>query len=137
MTDPYTLNPDDVLARTLVGEARGEGDLGMEDVACTIMNRVARPCWWGHTVKEVCLFPKQYSCWNEGDPNREVILALDDTKSIYVEALTIARRAIAGELQDRTQGATHYQRIGTNASWSRGLTPCFIEGHHEFYNDIS
>jgi spore germination cell wall hydrolase CwlJ-like protein len=36
MTDRDT----DVLARTVCGEARGEGEAGMSDVACVVMNRV-------------------------------------------------------------------------------------------------
>jgi N-acetylmuramoyl-L-alanine amidase len=127
---------DDILARTICGEARGEGQQGMEDVACTIMNRVAKPSWWGSTVKGVCLKPYQYSCWLLGDPNRAIILSLDDCYSIYREALDIARRAIAGELPDRTLGSTHYRRTGTPARWAAAHTPVYTSGHHEFFNDI-
>ena len=31
----------DILARTLYGEARGEGLIGLEAVACVILNRVS------------------------------------------------------------------------------------------------
>ena len=37
------LNTNDVLARTLWAEARGEGQAGMEAVACVILNRAAHP----------------------------------------------------------------------------------------------
>ena len=48
------MNDQEVLARTLWGEARGEGPEGMTAVACTIMNRVNidlhndnKPDWLG------------------------------------------------------------------------------------------
>lgn len=135
VTNFYSLETEEVLARTLIGEASGEGDPGMEDVACTVINRARKPCWWGHSVKEVCLFPEQYSCWNQG-PDRDRMLAVPTNAPLYLEAFDIASRAIAGQLVDRTHTSTHYKRIGTFAKWAIGHTPVFTEGHHEFFNDI-
>lgn len=138
----------DILARTIVGEARGEGQSGMELVASTVMNRVRaarafvaahgrfHPLFGDGSPASACLKPYQFSCWLAGDPNRAIIEALDETKSIFRQALNVARDAIAGTLEDRTNGATHYKRIGTPAKWAIGKTPCFTEGHHEFYRDI-
>lgn len=138
MTDPETAPDDDVLARTICGEARGQGDAGMSAVANVVMNRVAKPCWWGATVKEVCLKPYQFSAWNVGDPNRAVILNLDDTHSIYNDALAIARQAIAGELPDATNGATYYFAKGTpEPKWAFGKDPCAAIGGQLFFNNIS
>src|SRR5688500_4029200 len=60
----------DTLARTLWGEARGEGRNGMQAVANVIMNRykLARSNsgyarQWGRTVAEVCRKKYQFSCW--------------------------------------------------------------------------
>ena len=69
---PQELPVAEVLARTLYGEARGEGLPGIEAVACVILNRVAFAkargrYWWGNTVSQVCLKPGQFSCWNAGD----------------------------------------------------------------------
>lgn len=128
---------DDIMARTLVGEARGEGHVGMVAVANVIMNRVARPCWWGRTVKEVCLKPFQFSCWNETDPNRTLILQLHGGVPIYDTAMDIAQQMLGGMLADNTLGATHYKVKGTPAAWARGKTPCVVIGRHEFYNHIS
>src|SRR5689334_22986754 len=96
---------DDILARTIVGEARGEGKPGMEDVACVIMNRVnaaklylaqkdkPHALFGDGSVASACLAKWQFSCWNEDDPNRAVILALDD-KPVFRDAIEIARKAI-------------------------------------------
>jgi N-acetylmuramoyl-L-alanine amidase len=138
MIDLGTAADDDVLARTICGEARGEGDMGMQAVANVIMNRVAHPGWEGHTVKEVCLKPYQFSCWNVGDPNRPIILNLDSSFSIYNEALLIARQTISGTLSDLTNGATSYYAKGTREpNWAFGKDPCAVIGAHLFFNDIS
>lgn len=128
----------DILARTIAGEARGEGDLGMQAVANVVMNRVANPCWWGSTVTDVCLHPYQFSCWNKDDPNLPIIEAMGNSNPVYHEALDIAQKVIAGQLLDITHGATHYRAIGTTASWDvdNKLTPCSIIGHHEFFKGI-
>ena len=41
-----TENDLQILARTLFGEARGEGDEGLEAVACVIMNRFKANKWY-------------------------------------------------------------------------------------------
>ena len=104
MIDLNTVTYDDILARTIVGEARGEGHTGMVAVANVVMNRVAKPSWWGRTVKDVCLKPYQFSCWNVGDPNRAIILNLGPDYGIYNDALAIAQKACAGSLPDITSG---------------------------------
>ncbi|MDY6408142.1 MAG: cell wall hydrolase [Pseudomonadota bacterium] len=64
----------EILAKTLYGEARGEGISGLEAVANVILNRVKHPCWWGKSIQEVCLKPMQFSCWNTDDPNRKKLM---------------------------------------------------------------
>lgn len=131
----------EVLARTLYGEARGEPVRGQEAVACVIVNRVRRAqrqggCWWGGTVEEVCLKPQQFSCWNEGDPNREKILAVQAGDQTFDACVRIARRAVSGALEDITQGATHYHTRESTPAWSRGRPVCAVIGRHLFYNTI-
>src|SRR3546814_14859458 len=89
-------DPVDLLARTIWGEARGEPVRGMEAVAAVVMNRVARPGWWGRTVASVCTKAYQFACWNEDDPNRAKLLAVTDADPIFAIARRIARRAVAG-----------------------------------------
>jgi len=56
------------LAKTIYGEARGESIETMFAVGWVIRNRlhVKR---YGDTYKDVVLQPKQFSCWNKGNPN--------------------------------------------------------------------
>lgn len=129
-------SPADILARTLYGEARGESVRGKEAVACVIMNRTRRASWWGKTVAEVCRHPWQFSCWNEADPNRAKIMRVDDSDRVFRICVRIARRAIAGVLDDPTKGATHYHTRTILPNWARALSPSAEIGNHLFYNDV-
>lgn len=123
----------DVLARTLWGEARGEGSAGMHAVACVVMNRVVRGGWWGCGVIEVCQKPFQFSCWNKDDPNYRALLAVDHADIHFATALRTARRAVHGVLPDCTSGANHYHAAGIYPVWSRGERPVAVIGNHIFY----
>lgn len=57
-------------AKTIWAEARGEPLEGQIAVANVILNRARQGGWWGDDVVKVCRKPKQFSCWNNGDPNR-------------------------------------------------------------------
>jgi hypothetical protein len=37
----------------------------------------------GKTIKDVCLQPKQFSCWNSNNPNRKLLLTLDTNSELY------------------------------------------------------
>lgn len=129
----------DVLARTLWGEARGEGEAGMIAVAAVILNRVARArrkggLWWGNDVIAVCQKPYQFSCWNKSDPNFKAVTGVDTADPHFVMALRIAKRAVRGRISDPTGGATHYHALGVTPFWARGKTPCATLGRHVFYN---
>lgn len=131
----------DVLARTLFGEARGETVRGKEAVAGVILNRVARArahggYWWGNTIEEVCVKPWQFSCWNENDPNRAKVEAVQPGHKVFDTCLRIARRAVSGALEDVTRGATHYHTRDVTPPWSRGRPVCAEYGRHLFYNDV-
>lgn len=102
-----SLQDIDILARTLWGEARGEGLVGMEAVACVILNR-KRDQRWPDTIASVCQQPHQFSCWNLTDPNRLKIDDVDHNDPAFTRAYAIAAMAVADMLTDRTSGANHY-----------------------------
>lgn len=129
-----------IVARTLWAEARGEGRIGMEAVANVIANR-ERLRWRGASnAAAVCLARKQFSCWNDGDPNlvkMERVMRSPDAD--FLEACDIARQMLAGHLPDRTDGATHYfaSTLRTRPDWAQGRSPCRVIGNHEFYKGIA
>lgn len=137
-----TSNDIDILARTLYGEARGEGYRGMQGVANVVMNRVAmadeHPHFGDGSAAGACQAPWQFSCWNEGDPNRELLLDLPDGDPFYAHALQIASDAVNGILGDITFGATYYYARGSDVpKWAAGKTPCQIIGKHLFFKNIA
>lgn len=130
----------EVFARTLYGEARGElatvGRVGLEAVASVIWNRWQQnPRRYGDTLKEVCLQPYQFSCWNQNDPNyvqlcRDVLAEVDAAEACKA----VAKRWIEGEGIDVTKGANHYYaRWMTCPSWGIGRAPIAEIGVHRFY----
>lgn len=140
----YTALDLDTMVRTLYGEARGESQMGRAAVAWVIRNRLAHPGWWSRdrgdgipddTIAAVCRDPWQFSCWNEGDPNREKMTGLDKDFLMYKALEDIARGVLDGKIPDPTHGATHYKVVGTKAAWDSatlGRHPVVI-GKHEFY----
>lgn len=128
----------DLLARTIWGEARGEGTNGMRAVACVIMNRLKiaqkkNGFWWGDNLTEICRKPYQFSAWNNDDPNRSLMEKVDKNNAVFSAALRIARRAVYGDLPDETKGATHYHRIGITPIWTHKEKPVEVIGKHIFY----
>lgn len=131
-TDRFSVN--EILARTVYGEARGEPYAGQKAVACVVINRVNSGIrWWGQDVKSVCLKPYQFSCWLESDPNRPKIMDVAETDPVYRRCLTLAELATEGLLVDNTGGADSYEAIGTNAKWAAGHQPTVIIGKHAFF----
>ena len=123
----------EILAKTIYGEARGEGLNGMEAVANVIINRAKRPRWWGKTVREVCLKPQQFSCWNADDPNRVKLDSDLSAEPIFDVCRRIAVRALKGLLPDKTKGATHYHAVSVHPRWAAALVPNAQIGRHLFY----
>ncbi len=135
------VNPDgqvDVVARTLWGEARGEGKDGMQAVANVIMNRVARGGWYGLTPAEVCQKPKQFSCWNSSDPNYKKMLSVTTSDPQFRQAWQIAEQAVAGKLPDITGGATEYHTKSIKPAWNwQKLAQTTTIGDHIFYRSLA
>ena len=57
-----------IVALTLLGEARGEKEVGLYGVACVIQLRSQKKAWYGSakTPAQVCRVPWQFSIWNAG-----------------------------------------------------------------------
>lgn len=131
----------DIAAKTAIGEARNQGPEGMEAVIWVMRNRVeeaikqGKPERWGNTLASVGRFPKQFSAWNLGDPNRSVIdRPGDQLGTLYHEAKSLVFGVMnADPSQDPTGGADHYKVVGHPAAWAEGREPITTIGNHEFY----
>ena len=130
-----TQDQDVYLAKTIWGEARGEGMQGMQAVANVVMNRVNAASWYGASIKDVVLKPQQFSCWNANDPNRAKIDKLSIEDLAASGALNVARQVISGQLKDITGGATNYHATSVNPAWTAKMTKTVQIGNHVFYKE--
>lgn len=124
----------DVLARTIYGEARGESFNGKVAVAYTIINRAARPSWWGGDITTVCLAPKQFSCWNSDDPNFALLQEVNLDSFSFRDCLAAALLVYNRTLPDPTNGATHYYALSmsTPPTWAAKMKAVAAIGGHKF-----
>jgi len=123
----------DVVAMTILGEARGEGEAGMYGVACVIAQRVINR---NKTAKQVCLQKGkriwQFSCWDERDPNRKKLPTLLKTHQHAAYAKMLATNI--NNLQRSYVGdADHYCHVNTHNYWTRTSTPIKVIGNHKFF----
>ncbi len=102
------LTPAQIMALTIYGEARGESAEGKIAVGSVILERVDHRGWDGKTIPEVCLKRKQFSCFNENDPNYGKLLNIAEnwdaamaTDMALNECWGIAVGLISGNI-DRT-----------------------------------
>ncbi|CAF2118913.1 unnamed protein product [Rotaria magnacalcarata] len=118
MVDPQSLNEIDVVTHTVYGEAR------------------AGRSYMGRTIKEVCLKPYQFSCWDHGDINRSKLLNLGTNSDEYRRIRQVVKEVLDGARPDNTRGSTHYHANYIQPDWTRGKTPTVVIGNHLFYNNI-
>lgn len=125
----------DTLARTIWGEARGDGAPGMSAVAAVIVNRADHPRWWGADIISVCTKPWQFSCRDAGDPNLPKLEAVTQDDPSFVLALDIAERAVARTLPDPTNGADSYydRSMPSPPAWVDGAIWTADIGTQRFY----
>ena len=120
---------EEIVALTLLGEARGEGRTGLYAVACVIQERM-NDKRWPSTGRKVCLQPKQFSYWNDKKPRtcREI-------PSKHAEYAKLLARVIVAKkkLKDITDKANHYHAVGVHPRWARGIKPVVVLGRHLFY----
>ena len=129
LDDPITC-----LARTLYWEARGDGDGGMEAIASLVMNRLGHE-GFPSTVCGVVTQGKehgacQFSWWCDGRPDDV------EEEEPYSHAKEIARKALNGQLKDRTGGALYFYRKGSKGSapdWATKYIRTAEVGAHVFY----
>lgn len=141
-TEPVVLDEDEVrlLAATVWGEARSEGEDGMRAVAHVMVNRVGPR--FGEDLATVILSPKQFSVWNRGDPNRRTVVNLArDPSSVatdpqWLVADQIAREVLGGQSVDPTGGALFYHTRAVRPRWARIGQGRQVIGQHIFYADV-
>ena len=126
----------EIMAKTIYGEARGEyrkeGIKALEAVGNVIMNRSLATSF---PVSSICLQSKQFSCWNENDPNRKIIENATLSDPVFRICYIVAKKIICGEVYDITGGANHYysRYIKRIPYWVKGKKPITQIGNHLFF----
>jgi hypothetical protein len=136
---PTDSTDEEILARTLWGEARNDSEAVMQGVASVVMNRLRRKVWWGNTLRQVCTGGGQFSCWQPRNAlYPQMTSRQPPTDAAYARALDLARKALTSSLSDNTFGATHYCPIwlSTLPPWAEGKQPRETIGTYAFYNNI-
>lgn len=112
-----------ILARAIFGEARNAllSDNVRIAIGWTIRNRVEdKKHRWGKTYHQVILQLKQYSAFNEFDPNRPFVedpLHSDSIidKKAWQNCYKIAGQVMTGIVADPTNGTNHYYSVFGNS----------------------
>ena len=121
----------DILARVIWGEAEGEGAEGMQAVGNVILNRANIK---NKNIPEVMFRKDQFSAI--GDKNRfNSMINLSPDNPEYIQALEISKKLLAGELDDITNGATHFYNPNTanmNYDWIKQYPVVATIGNHTF-----
>ena len=134
--NPYAMDPQELLARTLMAEAGGEGPLGQQAVAAVIANRVKSP-QYPNDWRETILQPRQFSAWNAltgaGAEHGANTAMYGD---IPPDIQQIAERVLAGDYEDPTGGALNYANPAasdpSNQGWIKNMSNQVQIGNHLF-----
>lgn len=128
----------EVLARTLYGEARGEGIAGMTAIAWVVVNRAKREGGrFPDTVTGVCKQLYQFSCWSKNDPNYQLCHAVTEADPSFALALYVSMAVLTGQISDTTGGADHYHAAAmkTYPGWAGRMRKTARIGGHIFYKE--
>lgn len=124
-----------VTAAVLMGEAWGEGRVGMLAVGEVISQRVRESGW--RPLRVVTHGNKHgkhaFSCLNGTTP--EALVKKFHREPAYQTALEVAQ--LVCEAPDRlsavTRSSNFFTRVGEKPSWARGRKPVVIIRNHAFY----
>lgn len=134
MASELTPYQKDILVKTILSEARGEGIDGMAAVAHVIANR-ANSGQFSSDPAAVALQPNQFSGWRTGEGGNNPNQFQPGTRQ-YNQALQIIDNVFSGQTPDPTNGALYYHTPAVNPSWSGAVNRYGTNqiGNHIFYN---
>ena len=123
----------DCLALNIYHEARGEPLDGQVAVAQVVMNRVGDPEFPGQVcavVRQGGEWPKdrcQFSWWCDGRDD------LPEDLAAWTGSKDLARRILAGSVDDPTSGALWYHADHVSPDWGMDISRQAKIGRHIFY----
>lgn len=122
------LTDEEVLAKTLHGEAGVEKHRGRLLVATVIWNRAKGDI---AQLRRVCLKPMQFSCWNRDEG---LILARVQLRSpAWGDCVLIARSMLSGEFKPLNNADHYFADYIVPPKWSLNMKFICQEGVHKFF----
>lgn len=124
----------EIAAATVFMEARGGGVKLMSAVAAVLQNRL-KAGKFGATLAEVCLAPKQFSCW-QSPPNLKALALVSDEDQTWqiTNAAVTASRTIS--TPDPTAGACFYYDTSIEApAWTAEMVETVQIANVKFYRE--
>jgi len=122
------------LALTVWREARGETKEVQAGIAHVVLNRVARPSWWGKDIMSVCFKKWQFSSLT--DPNdRQLTTWPASSDPSWQQCLQVASDVVDGIVKNPVPGADSYYDISIPApKWATAEVFVSQIGRVRFYN---
>lgn len=121
------LKDEEVMALTLYGEARGASFNAKLGMAQVMWNR-AKDGRFGTDIKDVVTKPKQFSCFNDSDPNLSVLMeVVEDFGAVFEENIhlrecyMVALAVINGCMTGKVKDSLYYHTTGVNPKWNKKL----------------
>lgn len=126
-----TMPDRDVMIRTVLGEAAGEGMEGQAAVALVIRNRTDDERF-PDTVGGVSLQPRQFSAWNGDGSGNRLISQYQPGDEAYDRAAYVVDAVMGGYVPDFTDGATHYyspagMKALVDQGYQRNMIPSWLQ----------
>ena len=145
MVNLHSLTDREILFLTLIGETRGEPIEGQVAVGCVIRNSFHSNNTKYKTWADVCLEPKQFSCWNENDPNRAMLVEIAEQMQFgkvpndasAKQCRVIANAIISWDFIDNVHGAKNYltkalYNSDDKPSWAKNPKKVYEHGNQVF-----
>jgi N-acetylmuramoyl-L-alanine amidase len=130
-------NENFIAIATIWAEARGEPREGRIAVGEVIRRRTKRRYNSDGTITGTCCRDRQFSCWNNNDPNRLKMLSLDDDDPLVIDC---AQAWAESQWSDYTNGAVLYLALDSLKylpPWVRQCRVVAKIGAHTFYVEVN
>ena len=129
----HAADQDVIAIQTIIGEARGESEMGQIAVGEVIRNRANDKHWYNdETIEEVCLKPWQFSFWNDRDTALRTLARIPG--DVWQQC---SKSWALSEDSKYTSGANLYCRWDYWPDWRCNGKAKFIKriGSHVFYKE--
>ena len=104
------------MALCLWREARGESEEAKIGVGMCILNRAARPSWWGTNIMEVIFKKWQFSSLT--DPNdKQLTLWPKENNPAWESCLILSEKILKGDYEHPAPGADSYHDVSIPAPY--------------------